>query len=630
MRPTIPRKLVSLALAAAGLGAGLIAASSAGSPVAAAATPTSASWAEAPGAAPSYIFPFVNLAFYTVANIDQFQYLMYRPLYWFGQGTTPDLDPSLSLARRPVYANGGRTVTIDLKSYRWSNGEPVDATDVLFWMNMLHAEKTNWAAYSPGGLDIPDSVAGITIDGPTQITFQLTQPFNNDWFTDNQLSQITPLPVAWDKTTVGGAPGSGGCSSAPYGTADAACAAVYTFLSNQAGYDPSNPKTTNASRPTYATNPLWQVVDGPWHLTRFDATGRATFEPNARYSGPVKPTLTSFSEVPFATDTGEYNALVDGTVSVGYLPSQDVTAPTTSPLKAGPNNPRLANFTIAPLYLWSINFFPYNFDSTGDNGAAGKIFGQLYFRQAMQYLVDQPRYIAKIADGYGVATYGPVPVTPANPYASSFEKANPYAYSPSKATALLSGHGWKVVPDGTDTCTRPGTGADQCGAGIPAGAKLAFDLQYASGVTLTTDTMNAERSSWAQAGINVSLSTASFDTVIGNATPCPTGCAWQLENWGAGWIYAPDYYPTGEEIFSTGAGFNSGDYSDLTNDENTTATDDSSVNLTTYENYLARQLPVIYQPDYVTSLTEIQHGLTGVTPQNVLWQIQPENWRWST
>ena len=62
-------------------------------------------------------------------------------------------------------------------------------------------------------------------------------------------------------------PNSGGCAAAAYGTADAACAAVYTFLSKQAGYDPANPKAPNNSLSTYATNPLWQVVDGPFHLT---------------------------------------------------------------------------------------------------------------------------------------------------------------------------------------------------------------------------------------------------------------------------------------------------------------------------------------------------------------------------
>jgi len=340
--------------------------------------------------------------------------------------------------------------------------------------------------------------------------------------------------------------------------------------------------------------------------------------------------LKKFIELPFTSDTSQFNALAGGKVNVGYLPVQDITASTTNPLKAGANNPRLSNFTLAPLYSWSINYFPYNFGSTGDGGNAGKIFSQLYVRQAVQDLVDQPLYISKLSHGYGVGTYGPVPVEPQNAFASKVEENNPYPYNPSKAKSLLSSHGWKVVPNGTSTCQKPGTGAGECGAGIPAGAKLAFNLQYSSGVTITTNTMNAEKSSWAQAGINVSLSTASFSSVIGTAIPCTPGaaCAWELQNWGAGWVFAPDYYPTGEEIFQTGAGSNSGSYSDKTNDANILATNKTQVSLTTYENYLAEQLPVIYQPNYVTSLTEIQKNLSGVTPQSVFWALNPENWRW--
>ena len=44
-----------------------------------------ATWAELPSALPNYIFPFMSLAFFSVTNINQFQYLMYRPLYWFGE-----------------------------------------------------------------------------------------------------------------------------------------------------------------------------------------------------------------------------------------------------------------------------------------------------------------------------------------------------------------------------------------------------------------------------------------------------------------------------------------------------------------------------------------------------------------
>ena len=492
----------------------------------------------------------------------------------------------------------------------------------MFWMNMLHAEKNNWAGYSAGAL--PDDIASITENSPTQLTFNLTGPVNTYWFTYNELSQITPMPNAWDIRAKGGAPNSGGCAAGAYGTVDSQCKAVYTFLSKQAGYDPNNPKASNNSLSTYATSPIWKVVDGPWKLSSFNASGNITFVPNPTYSGPIKPTLKKFIELPFTTDDAEFNALVGGKVDVGYLPVQDVTKPTTNALKAGPNNPRLTNFTMDPLYTWSINYFPYNFNT---KGTAGKIFNQLYFRQAVQYLVDQPLYIKKIYKGYGVGTYGPVPVTPANSFVSQEVQDNPLKYNPDMATSLLKSHGWKVVPGGTSTCESPGTAANQCGAGIPAGAKLSFNLQFASGTATTTQLMNAEKSSWAQAGITMNLSQASFNTVIGNATPCKS-CSWQLENWGAGWIFAPDFYPSGESIFQTGAGSNSGSYSDPTNDSNILATNVTQAPLTQYENYLAEQVPGVWQPNQVTSLTEIRKGLTGVLPQNPLQDITPENWRY--
>jgi peptide/nickel transport system substrate-binding protein len=586
-----------------------------------------ATYAEAPNAIPNYIFPFMSLAFFSVYNINQFQFLMYRPLYWFGNGAQPTLNPALSLAQNPVYSNGNTTVVVNLKPYKWSNGETVTAQDVMFWMNVMHSDKANWAAYAPGF--IPDDLKSISIDSPTQLTFTLTAAVNPYWFTYNELSQITPLPVAWDITSSGASAGSGGCSAAAFGKADTKCNAVYTFLEKESGYDPANPHATNNSLATYATNPIWQVVDGPWKLSSFDASGNASFVPNTSYSGSPKPTLAKFVELPFTTDDAEFNALVGGHVNFGFLPLQDVTQATSNPLVPAANNPRLSSgFYLAPLYTWSINYFPENFNSTGDGGNAGNIWKQLYVRQAFQYLIDQPLYIQKIDKGYGVPTYGPVPVQPANPFASSLEKSNPYPYSVTKAKSLLSSHGWTVVPNGTSTCTSPGTGATQCGANIPAGAKLEFNLEFDSGNASHVLLNNTEKSSWAQVGFNIHLSQASFNTVIGNATACMPGpsCTWELENWGAGWVYAPDYYPTGEEIFSTGAGSNSGSYSDMTNDNLTVQTNTTNTDLTQWENYLAKQLPVVWQPDAVTEMSEIQNSLRGVLPQDPLWSINPENW----
>jgi peptide/nickel transport system substrate-binding protein len=286
---------------------------------------------------------------------------------------------------------------------------------------------------------------------------------------------------------------------------------------------------------------------------------------------------------------------------------------------------------LAPLYSWGVNYFPYNFQSTGDGGNAGAIFSQLYFRQAFQTLVDQSLYISKIFKGYGVPGYGPVPLLPKNNFISSFAKNDPYPYNVSKAVSLLTSNGWKVNPGGTSVCEQAGSGKGQCGKGIAKGAKLNFNLEYATGGTALTQLMNAQKSSWSQAGINITLSGASFNTVLGNAVPCTASggsCSWELENWGAGWIYAPDYYPTGEAIFQTGAGSNSGSYSNATNDANISATTSSNTSLTNYQNYLAKNLPVVWQPNAVTSLTEIQKGLKGVTPQNPLWQLNPEAWRY--
>jgi peptide/nickel transport system substrate-binding protein len=545
-------------------------------------------WAEPPAAIPNYIFPFQSLKYFSVTNDQEFEYMLYRPLYWFGVGDTPTLNTSLSLANPPVYSDNNTKAIITLKNYKWSNGESVTANGLLFWLNLMHAEKANWAAYAPG--TIPDNLKSVTVVSPTQLSVTMTSSVNPYWMTYNQFSQITPLPESWDVTSLTAAPGSAGCYDGTFGAAstDTACKAVYTFLSAQ-----------SADESTYVTSPIWSVVDGPFKLSAFDTSGDVTMVPNTAYSGPIKASISKFIEVPFTTDSAQFDALVGGTLQVGYVPTQDLTAGTTNPLVAGANNSRLASsYYLNAWYLYGINYFPYNFNSN----TVGPIFKQLYFRQAMQYLVDQPLYIDKYLKGYAVPTYGPVPTLPANPFASALEKSNPYPYNPSTATNLLKDHGWKIVAGGPDVCQSPGTGASNCGAGIAAGAKLQMNLQYASGTLWIQQIMTAEKSSWATAGIDVNLSQATFDTVLSNAVPCSGAkCDWDMENWGGGWSFEPDYYPSGEEIFETGAGSNSGSYSDPTNDANIKATNYTNVSLTTYENYLAQQLPVIWQAKLPTT-----------------------------
>ena len=69
-----------------------------------------ATYALPPSTTPNYIFPFTSSSYFSVVNAEDFQYLMYRPLYWFGNGASPTLNSSLSLADPPVY--NGKQVTI--------------------------------------------------------------------------------------------------------------------------------------------------------------------------------------------------------------------------------------------------------------------------------------------------------------------------------------------------------------------------------------------------------------------------------------------------------------------------------------------------------------------------------------
>jgi len=594
-----------------------------------AATKTSgvtAYWAESPSSVPNFIFPFMSSRYFTTANVEQFQQLMYRPLYWMGSGSTPALNEQLSLARPPVYGPGN-TVTITLKSYVWSDGETLDAQDVLFWMNMVHAEKVNWAAYVPGAF--PDNVLDVVVDSSTQLTFTMNKAYNGDWFTYDELSQITPLPVAWDVTGRGAPPGSGRCSGAPYGRLDLACDAVYNYLSAQAGSDPSHPTAPNTAVSTYASNPLWKTVDGPWRLRSFTSSGVVTMERNPRYSGPRTGTLARFVELPFTNDAAEQTAIASGRLDVGYLPLADVSKATSDPDRPARGTRLPVGFGISPRYSWTIDFVPYNFNSTGDSAVAGKIFSQLYVRQAIQLLVDQPGEIKKVMKGYGVPTSGPVPLEPVSAFTSGIGRQNPYPYDPARAVGLLEGNGWNVRPGGLSTCVRPGTAAGDCGAWIPAGAPLSFTLEYATGTQWLARLMAMQKASWARAGIDVTLSAAAPGTVLDDSVPCVggAGCTWELEDSGTGWTFDPDVYPTGEELFTTGAATNDGGYADLFDDADIAQTLTTGTGLDHYFDRLAEQLPVIFEPVPAADLTEIRDGLVGVTPQNVLGALTPEDWR---
>ena len=422
-----------------------------------------------PSTTPNYIFPYSSSADFSVSNISYLQQLLYRPLYWFGKGETPNYNSSLSVANAPQFS--GNNVTITLKHYMWSNGQPVTASNVMFWINMETAEPANYGGYT----GFPASVVkNVKVVSPTELTMTMDKAYSQSWFLYNELSQITPMPESWDRT----ASGPSHCT-----TTVSDCKAVYTYLDSQS-------KTLNS----YASSPLWSVVNGPWKLSAFNADGHITFVPNKSYSGPTKASLSQFKEVPFTTDSAEYSVLQapNSSVTVGYLPEQDAPA---KPVDQTVGTNPLHGYTLSPLYSWGINYYVTNFQSTTGNAP---IIKQTYFRQAMAYLMNQKSVIQGPLRGYGQFTTGPVPNFPKTQFLSPSIPAgtDPFPFSESKAKSLLTSHGWKVVPNGTSTCTNPSL----CGAGVKQGQGLAFTFPFSNGVAWTTSEMTQLQSNAAAVG----------------------------------------------------------------------------------------------------------------------------------
>src|SRR5277367_2630566 len=167
----------------------------------AAATPTgtpvaggTATFALPPSTVPNYIFPFDSSTYFSVTNSEDFQYLLYRPLYWFGNGSSPTLNASLSVANAPVYS--GNKITITMKGWKWSDGTAVTAQNVVFWIHMLQAvASSDWGAFVPGGF--PTNVSDVKATSSTTLTMTMDKAYFPTWFTYNELSQITPMPQAW-------------------------------------------------------------------------------------------------------------------------------------------------------------------------------------------------------------------------------------------------------------------------------------------------------------------------------------------------------------------------------------------------------------------------------------------------
>jgi peptide/nickel transport system substrate-binding protein len=561
-------------------------------------------FAEQPGAGPNYIFPITPSANSSVFVAYQFQYLMWRPLYWSPVGYTPTINYPLSLASKPTFSNGNRTVSFTMNSnYKWSNGQPVDGQDVVFAVDLVKAavkeSAANWGNYTPGYF--PDNVTSLSANGNT-VTMHLNKAYNPGWFLDNQLGLITPLPhTAWAIDKAGG-------PKLDY-TVPANAKKIYDFL---------NKASTSLS--TWASNPIWQTVDGPFHLTSFTASNSAaTLKPNPSYGGPYKAThITAVNEVPFTSTTAEFNQLRAGTLTVGTVDPTDL--PQVATLKANGYN------------VWGYPDFGFQYIAFNFKDATGhwnKIINQLYVRQALAHLINDAGDIHAAYFGAGADAYGPVPSIPKSPYAPSNASTTPYPYSTSAAKSLLTGHGWSLS-GGTLTCQKPGTSASECGAGIPKGTPLATNLYYYPGgpgiTTMDTEFVSAA----SKIGIKIKLISATFDTILThyNDVSAPSNDnKWGMEDFGG---FTDSIYPTTNTIFNTTGSYNEGGYSNPTanTDINNSVYGGNPSAVKSEASFITSNLPGLFlpNPDDVYAWKNTVSGPTASFETLTQYNFNPEEW----
>jgi peptide/nickel transport system substrate-binding protein len=566
-------------------------------------------WAEQPGASPNWIFPVVPSASNTVGNNFTFIWEMWRPLIWTVDGVQPIVDPSMSIANTPVYSNGDKTVTVSLKSsYKWSNGQPITANDILFFIDLVKAgikeSPTNWAGYVQG--HFPDNLVSTSAPNSSTLVMNLSTAVNPTWFTDNYLGQgpIIPLPSAvWAKTSA-----TGSVVPATAWT-PATMTKIFNYLTTQA-----------KSLSTFASNPLWQVVDGPYKLSAYNTTsGGFTMVPNTTYGGPHATKESTFVGVPFTSDQAEFNAIKAGSIDVANVDYDDV-----------PQIPQINrlgyNDVGEPDY--GMNFGNYNFkDKTGD---FNNIIAQLYVRQALAHLVDDQGWITAFMHGAGAPAYGPIPAYPRSPYLPTNAATDPYPFSVSAAVTLLKNNGWTVTPGGTDVCAKAGTATGDCGAGIPAGTKFAFNYIYSNSPTLIGNQAEDFVSKAKQAGINISLSSSNFNFMIANYLD-PSAPAnenkWAMEDFGG---ETEDPYATTFGLFNTTGPEQVGDYSNPTADSliNASINGGDPTAVKNEASFLTANQPVQFQPvpDYIWAWKNTISGPQNSFENLTQYYATPEFW----
>jgi peptide/nickel transport system substrate-binding protein len=503
---------------------------------------------------PNWFFPVLASTAFIDTN-SQMNIMMYKPLVYISK--TDGIDYSKSLAQSIAYNASGTRYVITLgNKYKWSNGQPVTAQDVVFTWDVMKAASENnavWAYGGAGGGGVPADWQSVIADGSDKVIVTLAHPANQSWFIHNGLAQIIPVPAsAWDK---------------------------YPDNMNQE-------LTYIKSIANVPTAKPYNIVDGPFKFSQWQPNDDWIFVSNPTYGGH----RASIKKIEYMYETSSANqfaALKTGTVDVGYLP------------------PSLWNskHDLSGDQFWSSYAFGFNMarlnQSSQAEGGLGPTFSQRYVRAALEMGINQAGIIDTFYHGQGVSEDGPVPSEPPTKFYDSALSHSPYPYNPQAGRKLLESHGWSLVN----------------GVMTKGGVQLKFPLVYTSGSNTITDIVQLVKTDWAKEGVDISLVPEPYDTVIAVMHSNPA--KWDAAFWGGGWTYEPDYYPSGGELFATRSAANAGHYNSATMNRLIAASylpgtkTQTQAALFAYEAWAVHDIPYLWFP-WLANFNETAKNVHGV------------------
>src|SRR5581483_11047844 len=129
-------------------------------------------------ATPNFIFPFPP-----ATNTDGYNANLTNPMWPTlsvdGDGAQSAVNRRESLYSSLTFGNGNKTVTMVLKSWKWSDGAPITSRDFTFVYNLLKTNYQNWNSYIPG--TFPVDVTGVSATDTHTVVLTLSQPTSPDF-----------------------------------------------------------------------------------------------------------------------------------------------------------------------------------------------------------------------------------------------------------------------------------------------------------------------------------------------------------------------------------------------------------------------------------------------------------------